>query len=682
MRKTDYEGMLNVIDPAQLDYNGWLTVGMAIQHVGLPVGLWDEWSRRDPERYHAGECQKKWDGFDPQKRGGVTGGTLYALAQQFGADFEDNNYALSWDSVISDERVVIDPAFLAPSEIKQPDAGYEGWKDIVKYIEALYQPQETVSVVLKSFKDEDGRYKPSGRGFHMTAGEIISRLHKHKDIGSALADYDPKAGGWVRFNPVNGKGVTDKDITAYRYALIESDEDNKEKQLSIIKSLELPTVAIVDSGNKSIHAIVRIDALDYREYRQRVNYLYSICEKNGLKLDKANKNPSRLSRLPGLKRDGQYQFLIDTHTGQPGFQEWQDFIEEINDDLGDPELPPADGKRPELAPELISGILRAGHKMLIAGPSKAGKSFLLLQLGIALARGREWLGRECKQGKVLYVNLELDRRSVWARVYDILEREQLSYKDLQGNFYIWNLRGKSVPMDKLAGKLIRRARDQNYSAVIIDPIYKVLTGDENNARDMALFANYFDRVATELETAVIYCHHHSKGFQGGKRSMDRASGSGVFARDPDALLDMVELDVDPAERMAYGFNQLTTAWRIEGTLREFAGFPPINCYFDYPTHRVDDKGLLKNLTPEEEKTPQQRGAEKAKKRAAKKREEDKKSFDHMFKELTSFTGSLGVTIKEMSDQFGITERALRSRIEDYKDYQISNGVIYGANLKL
>ena len=33
----------------------------------------------------------------------------------------------------------------------------------------------------------------------------------------------------------------------------------------------------------------------------------------------------------------------------------------------------------------------------------------------------------------------------------------------------------------------------------------------------------------------------SKGAQGGKKAMDRASGSGVFARDPDAQLDVIEL---------------------------------------------------------------------------------------------------------------------------------------------
>ena len=71
-------------------------------------------------------------------------------------------------------------------------------------------------------------------------------------------------------------------------------------------------------------------------------------------------------------------------------------------------------------------------------------------------------------------------------------------------------------MDKLAPKLIRRALKKNYIAVIIDPIYKVLTGDENSADQMAHFTNQFDKVATELGSSVIYCHHHSKGSQGGK----------------------------------------------------------------------------------------------------------------------------------------------------------------------
>ena len=189
----------------------------------------------------------------------------------------------------------------------------------------------------------------------------------------------------------------------------------------------------------------------------------------------------------------------------------------------------------------LEGILRKGHKMLIAGPSKAGKSFLQIELCIAIAEGKKWLQWYCAQGRVMYVNLELDRASCLHRFKDVYTSMGIAPENLQ-NIDIWNLRGKSVPMDKLAPKLIRRAAKKDYVAIIIDPIYKVITGDENSADQMANFCNQFDKVCTELGCAVIYCHHHSKGSQGGKKSMDRASGSGVFARDPDALLDLIELE--------------------------------------------------------------------------------------------------------------------------------------------
>ena len=98
------------------------------------------------------------------------------------------------------------------------------------------------------------------------------------------------------------------------------------------------------------------------------------------------------------------------------------------------------------------------------------------------------------------------------------------------NIDIWNLRGKSVPMDKLAPKLIRRASKKDYIAIIIDPIYKIITGDENSADQMAHFCNQFDKVCSEVGCAVIYCHHHSKGAQGGKRSMDRAYTACTYRR--------------------------------------------------------------------------------------------------------------------------------------------------------
>lgn len=126
---------------------------------------------------------------------------------------------------------------------------------------------------------------------------------------------------------------------------------------------------------------------------------------------------------------------------------------------------------------------------------------------------------------MLYVNLELDRASCLHRIHDVYAALGVEPANLR-NFDVWNLRGKAVPMDKLAPRLIRRAAKRDYIAIVIDPIYKVITGDENSADQMARFCNQFDLVCTELGCAVIYCHHHSKGLQGQKRSMDRASGSG------------------------------------------------------------------------------------------------------------------------------------------------------------
>ena len=245
---------------------------------------------------------------------------------------------------------------------------------------------------------------------------------------------------------------------------------------------------------------------------------------------------------------------------------------------------------PPLPEELIAGILRRGHKMLISGSSKAGKSFLLMELCIAIAEGRPWLGFACRKGRVLYVNLEIDPASAVNRFFKIYEA--LGIKPLNADsIVLWNLRGHAVPLDQLVPKLIRRVRDQRFDAIIIDPIYKVITGDENNASEMGAFCNQFDKICTETGCSTIYCHHHSKGSQGMKRAMDRASGSGVFARDPDAQLDMIQLELsDDIKNNVRDGN--ATAWRLESSLREFPNIQPVNFWFEYPVHRVDSGDLL------------------------------------------------------------------------------------------
>lgn len=722
--------VLNSIEPAELDYQQWLNVGMALDQEGYSVEIWDTWSQRDPGRYHPGECQKKWRGFQGHNTP-VTGGTIVQYAREQGwTPPYDPGHALDWEDAISSDGVIVDANWVEGRDVKEPDS-WDPVKQLTTYLETLFEAGENVGYVVKSWK-KDEKWLPADKGaYDRTAGQLIEALSNcNGDIGSVLGDYNPEAGAWIRFNPMDGVGVKDANVADYRYSLVESDGMDIEKQHAIIRELELPVACLVHSGKKSLHAIVRVDAADFMEYKKRVDYLYTICKKNGLEIDPQNKNPSRLSRMPGIIRGEHKQFLMDTNIGKANWTEWKEWIESVNDDLPDPEsLEDVWDNLPELAPCLIDGVLRQGHKMLIAGPSKAGKSFLQIEMCIAIAEGREWLGWKCTQGRVLYVNLELDRASCLHRFRDVYQA--LGWKpDNLKNIDIWNLRGKSRPMDKLAPMLIRRAAKKNYIAIVIDPIYKVITGDENSADQMANFCNQFDRVCTELGVAVIYCHHHSKGGQGSKKAMDRASGSGVFARDPDAMLDMIELelseDVFKAEEnktvcaackqyldahfkwdddlsqddlcssyqmLNYCENKLdkwqwaalqriveaakirvraVTAWRIEGTLREFPKFPAVNLWFDYPCHRVDGVGILNDIQPEANGASWQKNFKK--KRTPEQAKKDRMdSLEEQYESLKSFNQDGKVTVKELAESMGTTEKTVRNRIKEHGGFWIDEG---------
>lgn len=722
---------LKYIRPADLDYQTWVNVGMALKQEGYPCDVWDSWSRPD-SRYHSGECAKKWESFNGASNP-VTGATIVHLAKERGMPVAESR-ALDWDDEISreafetpEEHVVVNTNWVEGREIIPP-ADWDPAQEIIRYLEALFEPEEKVGYVMQSY-EKDNRYVPANKGaYDRTAGQLVELLKRYGDVGAVLGDYNPKAGAWIRFNPLDGKGIKNENVSEFRYALVESDNVDIETQNAIIRELELPVAVLVYSGKKSLHAIVHIDADNYEEYRRRVDFLYQICQKNGLQPDTQNRNPSRLSRIPGVQRGNNRQFIVDTNIGKANWNDWREWIEGVNDDLpGFENAADFWNDMPELAPPLIGGVLRQGHKMLIAGPSKAGKSFALIELCAAIAEGREWLGWKVAQGRVLYVNLELDKASCEHRFADIYNALGWQPENLR-NIDIWNLRGKSVPMDKLAPKLIRRAAKRDYLAIILDPIYKVITGDENSADQMAHFCNQFDKVCTELGCAVIYCHHHSKGAQGAKRSMDRASGSGVFARDPDALLDLIELglpealvreeqnkavcnicydllvrsgkagdisqddmvtakamrehvrnalagdslrqaeeSISAAEKLA----ESRSAWRIEGTLREFPKFPPVNVWFDYPIHRIDMSGVLKDIQLDVPAQPWQRNF--SKKKSDKERKDERKESIETAYNACNMDGK--VTLKDLAEYTGKSEDTVRRYIKEHGGFWIDDGEV-------
>lgn len=247
---------------------------------------------------------------------------------------------------------------------------------------------------------------------------------------------------------------------------------------------------------------------------------------------------------------------------------------------------------PPLSPELIEGLLRQGHKMLLSGQSKAGKSFALIELAISLATGRTWFGFRCHKTKVLYLNLEVDQASFLHRIHDVAQRENVADQDMKDNLLIWNLRGAGSTISDLVDPV--REYAESCGAVIVDPIYKVLEGDENSASDMAMFTKKLDAIA-EGGASLIFCHHYGKATQTQyKDAFSRASGSGVFARDPDAIISMSSLDktgITSEMRQSVQVGQDAEPFQVDCTLREFKPIKPFKAWFDYPVHILDNGAL-------------------------------------------------------------------------------------------
>jgi len=568
-----------------------------------------------------------------------------------------------WDDMITtdDERSAGWHHEETAQDLPKVQEDYSPIRDITDYLSAVFEPEDQVCIVTTASQDEDGKWRPYGGSASRTCKQLLDSLAKHKDtpISDTFGTTNDDAGVWVCFNPMDGTGRKNSSVTSFRYALVESDEQDIDTQYALLQDLKLPIKVLVHSGGKSLHAIVNIGAVDYKQYQERVDYLYTVCRRRGLVVDTQDKNPARLSRMPGFRRGEKWQYIVGKDMGLSDWVEWNHYIEdEMVEPLQVTNLGEIWDNMPPLKPELIEGILRQGHKMLVVSSSKAGKTFALIELAIAIAEGRRWIGFRCRPGRVLYLNMELDEASFddrMKRVYDALDLTQKHPENID----IVHLRGKIEKLDRLVPQINRTLKAKEYAAVILDPTYKLGIGDENAADQVTAFCNAIDKIAN-AGVSVIYAHHHSKGAQGSKVSMDRASGSGVFARDADALLDMIELRIPPdrldAVKEEYG--EKVTAWRMDATLREFQRIEPVDLFFSYPLHEVDAGGILKEANLEENERSMENGRELGSLAKKARKIDNKTRLMELIKGDEEFSGTRR-TYKEYAEDLGVSEKTIK-----------------------
>ena len=261
----------------------------------------------------------------------------------------------------------------------------------VRMLEACFQPDEFVSIAPAAESDE-GEIAPR-RGVTLTASEWKAKVIKKGGIDRV---FGTKLGLFLRINPMHKDGATNEDVAAFRHVLVEFDRDEagkpipKEEQYHAIMASGMPVSALIDSGNKSLHAWVRVDARNEAEYKRRVAIIWDWF--SGLNLDKQNRNPSRLSRCPDGRRtvDGEvrHQRLLALRFGAESWPAWEAGRNAPDQD----ELMPIS----RLAaydtthdPNNVLGKrwLCRGGSLVVVGQSGIGKSSLCMQLMILWALG-------------------------------------------------------------------------------------------------------------------------------------------------------------------------------------------------------------------------------------------------------------------------------------------------------
>ena len=437
----------------------------------------------------------------------------WAQSVQFGGgqplsiEKRESPQALSWDSEIGPAYKVKGIDFVEPL----PDDKKEPVKDLIKYLSALYKADDVVAYVTKAFADGD-KFKPSGRGqYKRTAGDIITALKKHNSIESALESYDKAAGAWGRLNPLTGEGIKNDDVVDLRHVLIESDEIPVEQQLATLRQINLPCAAIVHSGGKSIHAIVKVDAgQDKALYRERVKFLFELMEKNGFPVDTQNSNSSRLSRWPGFTRGDNTQYLISVNEGPATWQEFETAQKagRFKFERWAPSYIMEEHEDDSLAGDRF--FVKHGSWMIVA-QSGVGKSVLAMQIAASFAIGRRFFDIEpVAPMKVVMIQAEnnvIDCQEPLRAMRAIMTEEQV--ETAEKNLVI-------ITASRYAGAefcefLRYLVASESPQVIIIDPLLSFSRGDISKMENCNEFLRHqIDPILKENDIGLIALHHTGK----------------------------------------------------------------------------------------------------------------------------------------------------------------------------
>lgn len=205
---------------------------------------------------------------------------------------------------------------------------------------------------------------------------------------------------------------------------------------------------------------------------------------------------------------------------------------------------------------LIKGLLTKNELSMLLGESQSGKSFVAIDLAMAVARGIPWFGLRAMQGGVVYqagesaTGVRRRRLPAYRRYYDVA-RDPLPFVLLQRPLDLYNSDEDTeafIEECRYWGKTFGKVP---LELVIIDTFNKATPGaNENDGKDMGAVLARCDRIRRETGAHVMLVHHLNSG--------------GTKARGHTSLFANVEnvISVKKVEDASDGDGRQIREWRI------------------------------------------------------------------------------------------------------------------------
>lgn len=428
----------------------------------------------------------------------------------------------------------------------------EQWRhDFVRLLKLCYHGQETVAISPK--KDAKSSIK-----------RVDDLLNNESKILDLCGSFDGATGGWIRLNATLGD--RESDLTRYKYVLVESRRLSMGLQLAYLRGLNLPCEAIVNVGGQYLQAWVKIDAFDRDDFMKKVSDVHKVCSVNNFEINTHDGDPLAFGSIPGSIIAGRQCYLLEVNVGAESFEQWRAWANDYLD--GDPLIEAARDceEIPSKTFEILRHMLRQSHKVILGGAKNSGKSWLAIDMALAIAHGRPWLNVPSEESQVLFVNLELDSGSFVRRLWEVAQKRGDNPQSPHIDFL--HLMGVDKNVAEFADLLVKRIRGasqwekKEYTTIFIDGMSKLpgFSGDKLMATGESVsLALALDKVVALTGAAVV-----------------------VVTDDIESVSDQIcedyQIQIEASE---------STPSRVIGSGRHYPYPTEIQCRFEYPCFEME-----------------------------------------------------------------------------------------------